>query len=146
MNCIQNGSVIWKSKIHIFEYEGHISWVNAYTGDYCLATAFLKHLESEYQSWTPYLLSFRDIITMAHSFCLFFNTPRLWYLYTNSIKANSRSCETWYFITCDFLNNSFKRSFFCHFDFDLGTKFEDSLRHFFKLSKQKTSEIIGNVI
>ena len=80
MKFIQECAIIWKSKIHIFEYEGHISWVNAYTGDYCLATAFLKHLESEYQSWTPYLLSFRDIITMTHSFCLFFKYLRLWYL------------------------------------------------------------------
>ena len=45
-----------------------------------------------------------------------------------------------------FFNNCFKRSIFRHLDFDLGTKFEDSLRHFFKLSKQKkTSEMIGNV-
>ena len=101
-----------KSNVHIFDYEGDISWVNAYFGEYRLATTLLKHLESEYQVWTAYLLLFIDIIAMTHSFCLFFNSLRLWYLYTNSIKANSRSCETWYFINCDFLITVSKDQFF----------------------------------
>ena len=41
---------------------------------------------------------FINVITMTHSFCLFFKYLRLWYLYTNSIKAkitNSCSFLTW---------------------------------------------------